>query len=237
MRPGPRTSAQLSHLDSIWNQGEHVLITGPTGSGKTALARHIVQKRLDRGGHVVVLAAKPKADETLTKDYKGWTRWKEWKKRPPSWENRILLWPDTKNLTGRALIDHQRGVFDEAFNYFERHGTYTVQIDEGLYMSNPTFLGMADRIAMLHAMGRSAKLTLVTCVQRPAHLPLIVYSSASHAFLGQTREAADFRRLSDLGGKHSSKELADRISTQSRHDFLWVPVSADLDPEPVNLKL
>jgi hypothetical protein len=135
------------------------------------------------------------------------------------------------------LIDHQRGVFDEAFNYFERHGTYTVQIDEGLYMSNPTFLGMADRIAMLHAMGRSAKLTLVTCVQRPAHLPLIVYSSASHAFLGQTREAADFRRLSDLGGKHSSKELADRISTQSRHDFLWVPVSADLDPEPVNLKL
>jgi energy-coupling factor transporter ATP-binding protein EcfA2 len=236
MKPGAVTAEQLARLDSVWHQGEHVLITGGTGSGKTALARHIVQKRLDRGGHVVVLAAKPKADETLTTDYRGWTRWKEWKKRPPSWENRILLWPDTDKLSGKALLDHQRDVFSVAFDYFERHGMYTVQIDEGLYTCNPTFLNMSDRVAMLHAMGRSAKLTVVTCAQRPAHLPLIVYSSAAHVMAGRMRERADYARLSELGGKQSARELAEVISRQGRHDFLWLPIAPDFDPEPVNLK-
>lgn len=236
MEPGQATKAQLARLDSVWQQGEHVLITGGTGSGKTALARHVVQKRIDRGGHVVVIAAKPKADETLTRDYKGFTRWKTWKRRPPSWENKILLWPDTDKLSGRALIAHQKEVFQEAFDYFARHGMYTVQIDEGLYTTSPTFLNMGDDVAMLHAMGRSAKLTVVTCAQRPAHLPLIVYSSASHVMAGRMREQSDYKRLSELGGKLSAKELADSISRQGRHDFTWIPVAPDWDPEPLNLK-
>ncbi len=237
MKPGPNTRRQLMKLRSTWRQGEHVLISGSTGSGKTALARHIVEIRANNGGHVVVFCMKPLEDRTIVEDYKGFERWKRWKKRPASWENRVLLWPDVRKAKGNKdeILRIQADVFQEAFDGINNAGHYTVQIDEGLYTTSPTFLNMASDLAMAHAIGRSGRLTMVTLTQRPSHLPLILYGSASHAFVGRTREASDTKRLSELGAKEGGRELANRISDQGRHDFLWIPVAPDWPAERVNL--
>src|SRR3954466_14402593 len=164
MRPGPKTREQLARLGREWNQGEHVLISGSTGSGKTALARHVIEKRVERGGHVIVFCMKPLEDKTIVEDYKGFERWKKWKKRPSSWEKRVLLWPDVRKAKGDKdeILNIQSEVFQEAFNGINHAGHYTVQIDEGLYTTSPTFLNMASDLAMAHAIGRSGNLTMVT---------------------------------------------------------------------------
>ncbi len=237
---GPVTREQMTRLASTWKQGEHVLISGGTGSGKTALARHIDQVRVDRGGHVVVFVCKLTPDETILDDYKGWTRWKRWRKNPGPNENKILLWPEVEKIkgvnAGNRKMDLQRAVFQEAMDELIVQGKWTVHIDEGLYFVDPQFMNLGKDLARMHYMGRTSKLTCITLTQRPAHLPLVIYSSASHAFIGRNREQADLKRLSELGGRESAKGLSSRIDLQGRHDFLWVPVAPDWEPETVNIR-
>lgn len=237
MRPGPRTRSQLARLGREWKQGEHILVSGPTGSGKTTLTREIVDLRYQRGGFVAVFVLKPIDDPTIVREYQGWDRWKTWKRNPSSWERRVLVWPDTSKAKGNkdAILAIQREVFQKAFDGINRTGRWTIQVDDGLYLVDPEFLGMRSELAMAHAIGRSGDLTMVTLTQRPSHLPLILYGSAAHAFIGRTREAVDQKRLAELGSKEGSRALAERINGQGRHDFLWVPVAPDWPAEEVNL--
>lgn len=234
---GPRATEQLKRLGRIWTQGQHIFLTGPTGSGKTELAHKLCEIRADRGGHVIVMVMKPKEDPTITHAYKNYVRWTDWRRRPPSYENRILLWPDVKKARGDkdAILEIQRKVFLKAYAALNVKGNYTVQVDEGLYNCAPAFLNMSDHLGMAHSIGRSGRLTMITLAQRPSHLPLLLYGSASHAFVGRTREQADVKRMSELGSREGSRELGARIGNQGLHDFLWVPVAADWPAEPFNL--
>jgi len=237
VKPGPRTQLQLTRLARVWEQGEHIVLSGPTKSGKTALARHIVEIRARRGGYVIVFCMKPLQDPTIVNDYRDFTRWQKWPRTIGRHDNRILLWPDVSKAHGNraAILDIQRDVFQKAFEKINSTGRWTVQIDEGLYAANPSFLNMSGDMAMGNAIGRSGDLTYVTLTQRPAHLPLITYGSAAHAFVGRTREQADVKRLSELGPKEGSRTMAGRISGLARHEFLWIPVAPDWDAEVVDL--
>ena len=235
MRIGPRTLEQMTRLGKSWRQGEHILVTGPTGGGKTVLARQIVEQRIQRGGFVMVMVGKLNPDPTILEDYKGWTRWTKWKRFPNRNDNRVLLWPNTdKEKTVNGKRELQRDVFKDAFDKLAHIGKWTLQVDEGLYTSDPRFMNLSGELAMIHAMGRSSKLSVITLAQRPAHIPLIVYSSAAHVFAGRAREDSDRKRLAELGGRESARQYGAKIDALGRREFLWIPVATDGDTEVVD---
>lgn len=234
MKLGPVAESQMQRLGLTWHQGGHVLITGGTGSGKTELARQVIEQRIQRGGYVVVFMCKLE-DETIARSYRGFKRWKTWKSNPKLSENRILLWPDVEGKPLREALAIWKREFRHALDEISRTGKWTVQIDEGLFLSSPAYLALAQELGMMYQLMRSAKGTMITLAQRPAHLPVTIYANIEHAFVGRASELPDLKRLADLDGPTNSRELQRIIAENGRHDFTWIPVGPGWKPEQVNL--
>jgi energy-coupling factor transporter ATP-binding protein EcfA2 len=235
---GPTSKTQLAALSRAWKQGQHVLITGGTGSGKTRLARELDEIRIARGGYVVVFVCKLRPDDTITDYYNardGWVRWKRWKTRPRINENKILLWPDVEGKPVKDAVALMGAVFAEALDAISRNGKWTVHIDEGLFMSSPSYLNFGREMGMMYALMRSAKATLITLAQRPAHLPVAIYANIDHAFVGRASEPADLKRLANMDSGMPSRELQKLIMRNGKHDFLWIRLGQEKEPQVINL--
>jgi energy-coupling factor transporter ATP-binding protein EcfA2 len=239
-RIGPNARRQLMGIKATWQQSQHFMLSGPTGSGKSEISSHLCDMRADAGGHVVVCVLKPRDDETIINRYlnRGYVRWKTMPKHPSPWDNKVLLWPDVSKAKGvtKTILAIQRSVFAPAVARFIDEGKRTVDIDECLYWCHPQFLNMSQELAMMHSIGRSGSLTMIDNMQRPADLPLIIYGSASQVLIGRTREEEDLKRLRKLGTREGAKRLGEMIADQSKHDFTHVNIDADLPAEPFNLR-
>jgi len=219
------------HLNRLrWAQGDHVLIAAPTKCGKTTL----VSKLVDRRSHVVSFVSKLR-DDTFGREYPGWRRYERWPRTVPDYDRRILLWPKP-GKTLRETRDKHREVFREALDRITLEGNRTVVIDEGLYMSEPKFVGLGDEIGMLFYFGRSGGITMVLLTQRPAWIPKVVYSSTTHAWIARTRDRDDLRRLGDFGGLDTREVQQTVARLPRRHDFLYLNPQGDARPAIINTR-
>jgi hypothetical protein len=213
----------LRRLD--WRQGEHLFIAAPTQCGKTSLASILVARR----NHVVVLSSKP-GDDNLRKRYADYRRISEW---PPDREaDRVLLWPRQQSELSRTIIV-QRAAFKKCLDSVSRQRGWCVVVDEAHWCSQ--FLRLDREIAVLHHQGSSTGISMVTLSQRPAWIPRIIYSSASHVFLGATHDRDDAKSLANLGGV-DMKEVADTMARMGRHDLLYLNPMGTARAAVVNIR-
>lgn len=212
-----------------WYQGQHVCVIGPTGCGKTS----VLNRLLDARRYVLFFGTKLFDDsyDALLKN--GYRRYGNYAS-VPSWADRVMLWPKIKRGTPlREIYQIQRDVFLPALNQVFHERGWTVVLDELHYLCNQ--LRLDPEAAMFHHQGRSSRLTMVDGFQRPAHVPLVVYSSASHVFVWKTKQAdTDGRRLADFGGA-DKRELTENMLDLEKHEFVYIdPVN---QTPPVRSKL
>lgn len=197
-----------------WKQGEHVSIIGPTGCGKTTLESRL----LDVRDSVVIFVTKIH-DDTISKDfpYPEWQRIEKWPP-PKTWMGKVLLWPKPE-ATIRDTYRKQRAVFKDALDSIFRERNWCVVFDEQHYMCKQ--LGLEVENAMLLQQGRSSGLSVVNGTQRPSWVPVVTYSSATHAMIWRTTYRDDLRRLAELGGV-DMRGLQANLLTLGKHDFIYV---------------
>lgn len=192
--------AFLEILVSNWRQGEHVLLCGPTGTGKTTTADIL----LDCREYVVVLAIK-REDDTLdrfsAKERYGRDHYTIIKKWPPHYhQKKIILWVKPESITGHG--QKQASEIHKALNAMYKSGGWTIYADDAGYLTGE--LGLGKALGMLLNLGRSGHLTLVIGIQRPtsviARVPKEALSQPRHKLFYKYTSTDEMKVLAYLGG-------------------------------------
>lgn len=184
-------------------------MVGPTGAGKTTLAQAILPRR----DYAVVLASKPKDPVVASlRRLDSWQVTRTW----PAYGQRLVLWPRIERTED---LPRQREVFQACLTDAYRSGGWTIYADELQYICD--YLRLGNLMELLWLQGRSLGLSVVAGAQRPRHVPLAAYSMATHLFLWRTRDAADLRRLSEIGGV-DTKAVSAEVARLRGHQVLYV---------------
>jgi energy-coupling factor transporter ATP-binding protein EcfA2 len=198
-----------------WQQGEHVTMVGPTGSGKTTLALAILEHR----SYVIAFATKPK-DRTMDSLVRsqGWRKVKTWERMPKPFRRslRIVFWPkfttpDDQPAQAWEIGQAMRGAFVQ--------GGWCLFVDELWYMDH--VLGLKRMIEALWTQGRSIDLSIVAGTQRPAHVSLLAYDQATHVFFWRDNDERNLTRISGMNGLNA-RLIRSTVATLARHDVLYV---------------
>lgn len=191
-----------------WKQGEHVTIIGPTGQGKTTLALDLMRKR----GYPLILATKPR-DTTMERMKRdGWHIIRDW---PPT-RQRTILWPKMTRPTDK--YDQAKTIRNALENVFVSGG-YAVLIDELAYVIDE--LKCRDVITQIWQQGRALNISLVSCILRPSHIPLLAYDQATHIIMFRDNDETNLKRMGGLG-HWSRREIIENVSALNRHEFLML---------------
>lgn len=210
-----------------WGQGQHLVLIGKTGRGKTTFAVDAMEGRHElRGANVCSFVTKDQ-DETSAKLLKeGWARIAEW---PPTYAQRggrtgtakVILWPPyTRASTYARKV---RPVFLDALDEILYEKNWTVYLDEASYMVES--LSLRKSMDELFTQSRSNGITLIAGSQRPVWTSRAQTSQHSWVCSFRIGDVDDARRAGEVMGDR--QRWTPVLLNLGPHDFLLVDTIGD----------
>lgn len=206
---------------------EHVLILGPTGSGKTQMALDALAVVAIPKNPAIIFAMKPR-DATLSNfaevhNFQSVAYWpppisKKWRPKPP---NGYLLKPPHNMRDIYWTRQKHHDVFQEVILDSYAKGNRILFADETYSLTNELQLG--DELVTVWTKGRSMKCTLWAASQRPAFIPTWAYSQSSHFFIAYDPDKRSRKRYEEISGV--DPEVI-REGTEALEEYEWLYVKA-----------
>src|SRR6267378_7591578 len=208
--------------------GEHAVIIGSTGSGKSWLAREVVPLF---GRNVVVLDGKGGDDPSLR--FPGFRTLNRW---PPPVESfhpisrhvfgrepapvRVLV---TRPVRSYAAFPEMRDLFATVLrDLMPRKGrrVYALYVDEMQIIADPREgMGLGHLIGPLLRTKRYHGMSVVTATQYPTWIPKSSYRETTHRWFFPIEDEESSRRLGEISGHR--RGVIPVLERLRRHEFLY----------------
>lgn len=187
-----------NRFKTAWKPGQHLVLIGPTGEGKTTFAVHILASRK------FLLALDPKGDdETLSRlKLPTLTHW------PPDqrvW-NEIAEGKPARFRVGVPLRtgadwERLRQLFERTLNGVFECGGFTIYLDELQILTDPSMMRLRGPIDRLYVAARSKGVSAVSSYQAPAWVSPAASRQATWFVVFRTNNRDMLKKVADITGK------------------------------------
>ncbi|MCI0558350.1 MAG: type IV secretory system conjugative DNA transfer family protein [Nitrososphaera sp.] len=226
----------MSDFSLIPKLGEHVIVCGQNGSGKTVAMHRLALSMLELGPVVVVdTKDEPRYMKTHAKAVRAIEHTLS-RSRARDKDPKIKVWkPDIETVASPELLD-------ESLNHlYRRLRRGTVVIDE-LYPFHSGGRAGPGLTALL-TRGRSRGITVLMGSQRPAWVSRFVFTEAKHYWIYKLIDRQDRKRLAEVIPGFAIDEILPRFHFRyycSSSDFeaplLFSPLKVGKEPPvPTNV--
>src|ERR1700751_1976769 len=205
----PKVPPSLDLAPFRVKQGEHILITGRTGSGKSAFARALLARR-----RFLIFFRSKDDDITWTMDRKTRTLRTSLSAMDDGRVERLGVAPppgDARSAQAAEMAETFYQVMQRAEH--KHKGGWTLYVDEGKAFDE---LGLMDELEPLATQGRSKRISLVFGTQRPTWISRYLISEPSH-HISFWHDGLDRKRLRECVAQCHY----DAISRVGPHQFAW----------------
>lgn len=215
-----------------FQQGDHVAILGPTGTGKSHMAFALAELR----SYVLVVACKPKdelIDDAVARGYHllpGNRLEIPYVDGHPHYR-RVIYWPQLRQpkngppvppqLLLRTERELQKPLVAGAIGYVRQNGHWCLIIDEGTWVCRD--LGLQRDVDSALTQFRTLKASVIVLGQRPSWMGNYVLSQPTHLILFQTSHGDDLKKLGDISGMDTKaiQDLVRRLDFRA-HEALYL---------------
>lgn len=203
-----------------WFAGEHVILLGPAGRGKSYLASEILELRK----YVVAFDIKGSKDPSLARmgfeRIGTWPHPKERERIRKGEPLRVVLAPANEKP---EQLPAMRDTFRTALRDVYVRGGWSVYLDETRIVVDPIVgMGLGREVENLILVKRFEGVSVVCASQAPRWIPHAAYDQSVHAFFWRNRDAEVTRRLAEISGGFDRKEIITTVAGLGFHDVLYV---------------